>query len=136
MKMRTFLQNKMWRDLAVEQLEAQGSVVHWKRLDDAKYDEQLRLKLVEEAKEVIAAKSRQELSVELADLLEMIEAVCAAHGISMEEIENLRVKKRAERGGFEGRKYVTIAEHPEGSFGERYCLNDPDKYPEIEKPRP
>ena len=39
-------------------------------------------------------------------------------------------KKQQDKGGFQGRKYVTIAEHLPGSPGEKYCLADPDKYPE------
>lgn len=46
------------------------------------------------------------------------------------KLENLDAKHQ-ERGGFEGRNFVTIAEHPTGSYCEKYCLNDPEKYPEI-----
>ena len=51
--------------------------------------------------------------------------------IKKEEIIAAQTKKRQDRGGFSGRKFVDIAEHPVGSFGETYCLNDPEKYPEI-----
>jgi hypothetical protein len=40
-------------------------------------------------------------------------------------------KKASRERGIQGRKFVTVAEHPSGSFGEKYCLNDPEKYPEI-----
>lgn len=35
------------------------------------------------------------------------------------------------RGSFQERKFVTIAEHKLGSFGEKYCLSDLEKYPEV-----
>ena len=38
---------------------------------------------------------------ELADLLEVMQAVVKARGWTMEELETLRKKKAAERGGFE-----------------------------------
>ena len=131
MKRRAFLQNKLWRDQAVQMLEAEGSVIHWNKLSDADYDRELRLKLLEEAKEVDAARTREELRFEIADVLEVLECLCSVNGLSMEDVYVVKEKKNIERGSFHGRKFVTIAEHPEGSFGERYCLKDPEKYPEL-----
>ncbi|MBM3192999.1 MAG: hypothetical protein FJZ59_02050 [Chlamydiae bacterium] len=131
MKRRAFLQNKLWRDKAIDLMQELKSIIHWQRLTDAEYDYQLRQKLLEESREVCRASSRQELMQELADVLEIIEALSAANKIPFEEVKTIQLKKKAERGGFEGRKFVTIAEHLEGSFGEKYCLADPEKYPEI-----
>ena len=131
MKRRAFLQNKLWRDKAVDLMKELKSIIHWQRLTDAEYDYQLRQKLLEESREVYAATSKQELIQELADVLEIIEAISNANEVSLEEVRAIQLEKKAERGGFEGRKFVTIAEHLEGSFGEKYCLADPVKYPEI-----
>ena len=131
MKRRAFLQNKLWRDKAVDLMNALKSIIHWQRLTDAEYDYQLRQKLLEESKEVCAANSKQELMHELADVLEIIESISSANEISLEDVRAIQFLKREERGGFEGRKFVTIAEHVEGGFGEKYCLADPEKYPEI-----
>ncbi len=131
MKRRAFLQNKLWRDKAVDLMKELKSIIHWQRLTDMEYDYQLRQKLLEESREVCAATSKQELIQELADVLEVIEAISNANEISIEEVRSIQLKKRDEKGGFEGRKFVTIAEHLEGSFGEKYCLADPVKYPEI-----
>lgn len=131
MKMRTFKQEKLWRDKLPDKMVKMGSVIHIKQLDDGEYDHQLRVKFIEEAEEVKVAKSRKELMEELADVLEVIDSLCALHNLSRSEIEMVQEKKRAERGGFLERKFVTIAEHPEGSFGEHYCLAQPEKYPEI-----
>ena len=130
MKKRAFVQNKLWRDKAVDLMEEMHSVIHWHRLEDAEYHHQLRQKLLEESEEVCAARSKEALVQELADLLEVIEAMGRVHNVSLEEIREIQLKKKAERGGFEERKFVTVAEHLEGSFGERYCLADPEKYPE------
>ena len=131
MKRRAFLQNKLWRDKAVDLMKELKSIIHWQRLTDTEYDYQLREKLLEESREVCAATSKQELIQELADVLEIIEAISNANEVSLEEVRAIQLQKRDERGGFEGRKFVTIAEHIEGSFGEKYCLADPEKYPEI-----
>jgi predicted house-cleaning noncanonical NTP pyrophosphatase (MazG superfamily) len=44
---------------------------------------------------------------ELADLLEVIRAVAAARGSSIEEVEAIRRDKAAKRGGFEKRILLT-----------------------------
>jgi predicted house-cleaning noncanonical NTP pyrophosphatase (MazG superfamily) len=131
-KRRSFVQNKLWRDKAVELLEQTGSIIHWKTLDDPSYQKQLLFKLVEEAQEVAAAHTTKHLCDELADLLEVIECLCQAHKLSIEQIDEIRIKKQKERGSFIDRKYVTLAEHLDGSFGSNYCLAQPEKYPEIE----
>lgn len=130
--MRKFLQNKLWRDKAVSMMEQNhGSRIHWRRLDDQEFDKTIRIKLLEEAEEVAVAKSRSELIAELADVFEVIDALAELHKISREEILAMQAKKRDERGGFAGRMFVDVAEHPVGSFGEKYCLADPLKYPEV-----
>jgi predicted house-cleaning noncanonical NTP pyrophosphatase (MazG superfamily) len=130
---RKFLQNKLWRDNAPRMMEENhGSVIHWRRLDDSEYDSQLRIKLVEEMDEVCKAQTRNELKAEIADVYEVLDALMKLHAIEKEEVDIIQLHKRSERGGFEGRTFVDVAEHPLNSFGERYCLADPVKYPEIE----
>lgn len=132
MYMRTFKQNKLWRDKLIDIMEQKhGSKINWRRLDDATFDKELRIKLDEEVQEVIAAHNRAELIQELADVYEVIDTFAQLHDISKKEIIEAQTNKREERGGFAGRRFVDTAEHAEGSFGEKYCLADPEKYPEI-----
>jgi predicted house-cleaning noncanonical NTP pyrophosphatase (MazG superfamily) len=128
---RKFKQNKLWRDKVVDLLEQMGSKIHWTRLETNQFGEQLKIKLLEEAQEVCKATTKESLLEELADVLEVITSFCELHEASLNDIIDLKGKKHQERGGFQGRKFVTVAEHPIGSFGEKYCLNDPEKYPEI-----
>ena len=72
-----------------------------------------------------------DLKDELADLYEVIDSLAELHNISKDEIIAAQTKKLQERGGFSGRRFVDVSEHPVGSFGEKYCLADPEKYPEI-----
>ena len=130
--MRIFLQNKLWRDKGVDLMEYNhGSKINWYRLSDQEFDKEIRLKLVEEMQEVVVAKDRKELIGEMADLYEVLGALSALHTITQEEVFAEKVRKYNDRGGFEGRRFVTTAEHPVGSFGEKYCLAAPDKYPEV-----
>jgi predicted house-cleaning noncanonical NTP pyrophosphatase (MazG superfamily) len=130
--MRTFLQKKLWRDNAVDMMEKNhGSKIEWRRLDDQEFNQHIRVKLLEEAEEVVTAQSRNELISELADLYEVINSLMAINNISAEEIIAEQKRKYDERGGFARRTYVEKAHHPIGSFGEKYCLANPQKYPEI-----
>lgn len=129
--MRKFRQNKLWRDKAPKLLEDMGSTIHTKQLSDPEYNDQLRIKLLEEAQEVTAAQSPEELIGEIADVFEVLDSIISFHGLSKKDIQYAQDKKRIERGSFVGRTYVTYSEHPEGSFGEKYCLAAPEKYPEI-----
>lgn len=131
MSLRKFRSEKLWRDKDIVNVEKDGSIVHWNTLDDASFDEHLRRKCLEEVHEVIAAASQKELMSEVADLYEVLNALCALHGISEHDILAMQKAKYAKRGGFERRCCVHYCEHPAGSEGERYCLNAPDKYPEV-----
>lgn len=130
--MRTFNQQKLWRDKAIKMMEENhGSKINWRSLNDEEFNHQIRIKLLEEAEEVSVATSRDELIAELADLYEVINSLITVNNITEEEIISEQTKKRNERGGFENRAFVETAKHPIGSFGEKYCLANPIKYPEI-----
>lgn len=129
--MHKFLQNKLWRDKAPGLMRATGSIIHVTQLNDIEYNQQLKNKLKEEVDEVCAAQEKKDLIEELADVFEVIDALCALHKISLEDVRACQNKKRDARGGFYERAFVTIAEHKAGSFGEQYCRAQPDKYPEV-----
>jgi predicted house-cleaning noncanonical NTP pyrophosphatase (MazG superfamily) len=74
-------------------------------LDDAGYEAALRAKLLEEAHEAQAATDGQ-LAAELADVLEVLQALTAAHHMSWEDIVSEAGRKRAERGGFDDRIFL------------------------------
>ena len=69
-------------------------------LDHADYQAALRTKLLEEAHEAQAAPDGQ-LASELADVLEVLQALAAAHDMSWEDVVSEAGRKRAERGGFD-----------------------------------
>jgi predicted house-cleaning noncanonical NTP pyrophosphatase (MazG superfamily) len=64
------------------------------------YIQLLKLKLIEEATEVREATSHEHLVEELADVLEVLKALCEAVGAE-ESVFEAREKKFNERGGFE-----------------------------------
>ena len=47
---------------------------------------------------------------EMADVLEVLQAICVARGYSLEELERLRAKKADERGKFADRIFLEYVE--------------------------
>ena len=89
--------NKLVRDRIPEIIAADGKRCTVETLSDEEYLLLLDHKLDEELAEYQESKSLEEL----ADLLEVIRAVVKARGWTMEELEQVRAEKAAERGGFE-----------------------------------
>ena len=99
MKHKTY--NKLVRDLIPKIIEAAGHRPHSRILNDLEYDTMLRTKVIEEARELLAAKDGAEIKNELADLLELIQTIARNQNIPWSELENTRSQKALERGGFD-----------------------------------
>lgn len=91
------IHNKLVRDRIPEIIEADGKHCSVETLSDEEYLPLLERKLDEELAEYQDSKSLEEL----ADLLEVIQAVVKARGWTMAELERVRAEKAAERGGFD-----------------------------------
>src|SRR3989344_4512172 len=92
--------NKLIRDKIPEVLARQDKAAETSVLDVPEYKRRLLLKLVEEAQE-------------LADVKEVCRAILIAFGISEEDLERVRIAKRAERGGFDKRLLLTAVTEPD-----------------------
>jgi predicted house-cleaning noncanonical NTP pyrophosphatase (MazG superfamily) len=101
--------HKLVRDQIPRIIEAGGGQPVTRVLDQAGYLAALRAKLIEEAEEAQAAPDRQ-LRSELADVLEVLQALAAAHGMNWEDIVAEAARKRAERGGFDERIFLEYVE--------------------------
>ena len=88
--------HKLVRDRIPEIIEADGKTCGYETLSDEAYIRLLDQKLNEELAEYQESKSLEEL----ADLLEVMQAVVRARGWTLDELEQVRADKAAERGGF------------------------------------
>ncbi|MBD5151824.1 MAG: nucleoside triphosphate pyrophosphohydrolase [Oscillibacter sp.] len=95
--MKNRVYNKLVRDRIPEIIEADGKTCITEILSDTQYLEMLDAKLNEELAEYQESKSLGEL----ADLLEVMQAVVEARGWSWEQLEQVRQEKAAQRGRFE-----------------------------------
>ena len=100
--------HKLVRDFIPNIIEADGKSCIYETLSDEDYIYLLDQKLNEELAEYQESKSLEEL----ADLLEVIQAVVKARGWALEELEQVRAAKAAKRGAFE--KKILLKEVSEG----------------------
>lgn len=92
---------KLVRDKIPQIIIADGRTPIVRTLSDEEYLSELDRKLNEEVAEYQADKSLEEI----ADVLEVLFAICEARGHSVDELMEVRDKKREKRGGFRDKVY-------------------------------
>ena len=98
--------NKLVRDKIPEIIEVDGITCKTRILSDEEYIDSLEAKLNEEVAEYQADKNLEEM----ADVLEVLQAICVARGYSLEELDAMRLKKADERGGFAEKIFLEYVE--------------------------
>jgi len=102
--------NKLVRDRIPEIIEADGKTPKVRVLDGSEYKTALLEKLVEEAREALAASGDpKELAREIGDVLEVVDAMIEAFGLDRTRVEELRRGRKESRGGFEKRLFLESA---------------------------
>ena len=101
--------NKLVRDKIPEIIAANGEKAVTRIMEDEEYITALEKKLDEEVLEYHQSKELEEL----ADILEVIYALCETNGHSTEELMKVYEKKRNERGGFSKKIFLLRKEKTE-----------------------
>ncbi len=98
--------DKLVRDKIPEIIGNNGCNAKFQILSEEDYIAALDQKLLEEVKEYQADKSLEEM----ADVLEVLYAICNARGYTIDELEAKRQEKNIDRGGFEKRLFLEYVE--------------------------
>lgn len=93
------MEPKLVRDKVPGLIRASGADPIMVKASDHEYQDLLMRKLREEVQEFIEAQSLEEL----ADILEVVRTLATAFGFEHDQLEQMRVHKASERGGFEGK---------------------------------
>lgn len=88
--------NKLVRDKIPEYIKSKGGVPITHIADDQEYWTKLKEKLLEE----VAEFNQDESVEEIADIMEVIYAICDYKNFSQADIETTRKKKAEDRGSF------------------------------------
>lgn len=88
--------NKLVRDKIIDIIQSKGQKAIHHAATAKEYKSALYKKLDEEVQEFLGETSREEI----ADILEVIHAICDLNSWTLEEVENIRMHKQQERGAF------------------------------------
>ncbi|MBI5913385.1 nucleoside triphosphate pyrophosphohydrolase [Candidatus Azambacteria bacterium] len=91
--------NKLVRDNIPEYIKSKGETPVTHVADDAEYWQKLKEKLQEEVAEFL----KDESAGEIADVLEVIDAICEYKKFDKKEVHEVKEKKAKERGKFSKR---------------------------------
>ena len=98
--------NKLVRDNIPDIIRKNGEIPHVSILDDEKYLQELKTKLIEETNEFIES---EEL-MELADILEVVEYLAKAKDSNLDEVLKLKEQKEMKNGAFEKKLFLEYVE--------------------------
>ncbi len=87
---------KLVRDRILEIIRASGGKPRFYIADDNEYKQRLYAKLQEEVEEFLQDDNIEEM----ADILEVLHAICSWKKISLQQLEQARLGKYTDRGGF------------------------------------
>lgn len=101
--MKVIRHNKLVRDGIPENLSKGGHIFSTRIIgDDNEYREALRNKLVEEVNEFLQSESIEEI----ADILEVLDAICELKKFKKDRLASVKKKKAKERGKFKKRIFL------------------------------
>lgn len=98
--------NKLVRDFIPKLIEKAGKKPVGYIAGEAEYQRRILDKLVEEANELKESQSLEEL----ADVLEVIDAIYVTFQFNKEDVYSVKERKKEERGGFLGRYILSDVE--------------------------
>jgi predicted house-cleaning noncanonical NTP pyrophosphatase (MazG superfamily) len=98
--------NKLIRDKILEIIEEAGEKPYHRVLEKEEYLQELKKKVLEEAKELIEAKSKDRIINEVVDIQEIIDNIITEIGLTREEIKKEQEIKNEKRGGFKKRLFL------------------------------
>ncbi len=98
---------KLVRDLIPKIIKNDKEAPVTKILSKREYKLELLKKLIEESEEVVEAKnSKKDLTKEVGDVMEVLEAIEKAYDLDRKEILKIKKERKKKRGGFEKRIFL------------------------------
>ena len=97
---------KLVRDRIPDLIRASGRLPRVKTLTAGPYRQALIEKLHEEVVELAAEQTSEGVLGEAADVLEVLTAIAADHGVTLDTIVDVARRKREQRGGFDMRLWL------------------------------
>lgn len=132
--MPSFLFNKIIRKKFLERLIRQNGSYTSTALEREEILTELKLKLIEESKEILTTTNSTDLLEELSDIVEVVEAILETAGLSMRDLSSAKAAKELDRGKLKIDEKILVVNVPRTQNFEEvisYLRADPNKYPEL-----
>lgn len=124
---------KLVRDKIPDLFKKQNIQVNFKKLNEDEHIKELKIKLVEEAKEVGQTTNLEECVEEITDLLDVIKTLKNLLKISDQDISKKSNLKKKSRGGFEDGYYIDYININTNHPLTKYFEKNIERYPKVEK---
>ncbi len=121
---------KLVRDKIVEHQIKSGANPTYHLLDDEQHKEELVLKIIEEAKEIIKSKP-EEFASEIADVQQALDDLKEKYNITDKAVADAQKIKIDKNGAFKKGIFIDYVEVDENDKWSGYYKNNSDRYPEI-----
>lgn len=134
--MEKIVYNKLVRDNIPRQIQENGEYAIIRTLSKEEFDNALNEKLLEEAAEIICATTKEQITEELADVLEVIYAKAKTNNIRFLDVELARQRKKGIKGAFDNGvflEYTIDQEYVDANKGCATCINGTCKVSQDEK---
>jgi len=102
--------NKLIRDRILEIIRGAGEKPFWRVLNKKEYFEEVKKKVVEEAKELTKVKNKKGVINEVVDIQELIDVLVSELGLTKSEIQKQQKIKNKKRGGFKKKLFLIKTE--------------------------
>jgi predicted house-cleaning noncanonical NTP pyrophosphatase (MazG superfamily) len=102
--------HKLVRDKIPQIIKKRGGTVVARTLNEDDYIYYLKLKLKEEVDELIKSEDKQNTLYEIVDILELMDYIVKSEKVTEKAIKSIKAKKRKERGGFDKKIFMVLAE--------------------------
>lgn len=100
--------SKLVRDRIPEIIRRDGIEPKIRTLENSEYKDELFKKIFEEIEEFKNAKKMKEKIEEMADILEVLNAICRINGIFINDVIAIGKNKRNLKGGFDKKIFLEI----------------------------
>lgn len=125
-----FILNKIVRDNYKDEYPKMGQEAKFIDLTPEQHKELLIKKFIEEASEIDLNESKDEITGELADLMQIFKDIMVLFEISEQQVEDFRQSKFDKKGGFINGVYVESIKLSDDDEWVQYYRKKPDVYPE------
>lgn len=102
--------NKLIRDRILEIIKAARERPSWRILNKKEYLKEIKEKILEEAKELSAAKNKKEVANEIVDIQELIDVLISELSLTKTGIKIQQKIKNKKRGGFKKKLFLIKTE--------------------------